>query len=363
MKRTNTYMEKRFFTALITLAAVITFVGCATADVAASGGAAIAGADGQRYTEKSIPTGNKTLAAALAWIRSNAVQWGAYTITVKADETIAAQYLGFDDKRVRITLKGDAPGREVRLSGTDSLFAVGRGVTLQVENLTLKGRGNRESEANDHALVRVDAEGTLILKAGALITENYNAEGGGGVNLNENAVFVMEGGEIRDNTAKRGGGVYTSGSFFTMQGGTISGNTVEEEEGGLNVRRSTFTLSGGTISNNTAGQADGGVCVSDATTFTMTGEAISGNHAAHIRTRLSVQRLWTSVGEYAQPKRQVLQGTSRHIPACVHRKYRQLCALPRLLDIEPFVFHSCIFSSSVSCVISISDPFSSRIRI
>ena len=286
MKHTNTFMKKRFFIGLIALAAVITFAGCATSGGTNSGGLAAPGADDHRFTEKTIPAGSQTLAAALEWIRANAVQWGAYTITVKADETIAAQYLGFDSKRVRITLTGDEPGREVRLSGTDSLFVVGRGVTLNIENLTLKGRGNRESEANNRALIRVDAEGVLKLKAGALITENYSSDCGGAVHVGENAVFIMEGGEIRGNTAKGdetadGGGVFIGEkAVFTMKGGTISGNTAKGG-GGVAVWKGTFTMEGGEISGNTATEwPGGGVKARENAVFTMTGGTISGNTAA-----------------------------------------------------------------------------------
>jgi hypothetical protein len=80
------------------------------------------------YTEIPIPADIQTLAEALAWIGGNAKADGGYTVTVKADETIPAQSLFYDGKRVSLTLKGDTAEREVSLSGSGSLFTVESGV-------------------------------------------------------------------------------------------------------------------------------------------------------------------------------------------------------------------------------------------
>ncbi|MDR2103836.1 MAG: hypothetical protein LBP42_07025, partial [Treponema sp.] len=294
-------IKNLFFIGLIALVAVITFAGCdnPTGDE-----------EDNPYTEVPIPDANDdTLASALAWISGNAVDWGAYTITLKAGETSAPRRLSYEGKQVSITLKGDAGDREVRLSSNGSLFTVESGVMLNVENLTLKGRGNSEGAANDSALVQVNAGGVLKLKTGAVITGNYNPDNdGGGVNVNENAIFAMEGGEIKGNTAKGGVGVNVRGTFiikdgtisgntatehggggvnvntgiFTMEGGTISGNTANDG-GGVNVHLGTFIMEGGTISGNTATEWDGGgVNVGGNGTFTMKGGTISDNTAAEV---------------------------------------------------------------------------------
>jgi hypothetical protein len=231
------------------------------------------------YAEIAVPASEDTLAKALAWIGSNAVDWGAYTLMVKADETIPAQSLSYEGKRVRVSLKGDAAGWEVVLNGQGSLFEVESGVTLHVENLTLKGRGNSASTANDSALVRVNSGGALRLKAGALITGNYTTiNQGSGVRVYENASFTMEGGAIRGNTSGIGGGVGIDKGTFTMKGGEISGNTANDNGGGVFVWQGSFTMEGGTINGNNA-EFGGGVEVNGNSTFTMKGGLIDNNTA------------------------------------------------------------------------------------
>jgi uncharacterized repeat protein (TIGR02543 family) len=218
-------------------------------------------ADGNLFTGATSVTGNirvyagwltpipdahdDTLAGALAWIKDNAADWSAYTITVKTDQKINHQWLSYDGKRVSITIQGDTAGWEVTLSDKGPLFSVESDVTLNVENLTLKGRGNSADEniANDSALVQVYSGGVLKLKTGALITENYNSNnGGGGVVVNKNAAFTMVGGTIRANTAIHGGGVFVDeNATFTKKGGTISSNTAANSGGGVHVYKGTFT--------------------------------------------------------------------------------------------------------------------------
>ena len=279
--------KKGLFLGMLAAALAVVLAGCATGEIAV-GGTAVSGGYDFRYKERPLPEDIDTLGEALAWIKKNAVNWGAYTVTLKANETIKAQHLSCNGKRVSITLTGDAKGREVGLGGTDSLFAVGQGVTLNIANLTLKGGGNSERASNSHALVRVEAGGVLRLKAGALITENYNGDGGGGgVQVGEKAVFIMEGGEIRGNTAKGGGGVNVNKGIFIMEGGTISGNTATQwGGGGLQASERSiftiFTMEGGTTLVYTAVGGGGGVRVENSekgsdSAFIMEGGTIYGN--------------------------------------------------------------------------------------
>jgi hypothetical protein len=214
----------------VLIVASLLVMGCASDSGNGDGGTGGIRDDG--YTGIPIPAEIQTLAGALDWLITNAVDLGAYTVTVKVNETIQSRGLNYGDKRVNITLTGDAAGREVRLDGTGALFNIDRGVTLNVENLTLKGRRNSADAVNDSSLVEVNSGGILKLKAGAVITENYNYTGvgnggsGGGVSVGENATFIMEGGTIRGNTSGRGGGVrIRNSSSFTKTGGIIYGDT------------------------------------------------------------------------------------------------------------------------------------------
>jgi uncharacterized repeat protein (TIGR02543 family) len=222
-----------------------------------------------------VPT-NLSLDASLRWLSDNAVEDGAYTITLTRDETIAPTTLSYGGKNVSVTLRGDAEKRTVNLSSSGNLFTVASRVTLTLDNnIVLRGRSN-----NTSALVGVNSGGILNMKAGSKISGNtvssYNS--GGGVSVG--GVFIMSGGEISDNTVSvnLGGGVYVSSSgTFTMSGGTISGNTASNVGGGVHTY-GTFTMSGGEISGNTSCNG-GGVYV--AGEFMMSGGTISGNTASY----------------------------------------------------------------------------------
>jgi hypothetical protein len=159
----------------------------------------------------------------------------------------------------------DGRGRTVDLTGTGVgyLITVRNGVTLALKNITLKGL-NAGDDGNDNkwAVIMVDTGGTLILKEGAHITGNTNANTayyrGGGVYVDTGGLFIMEGGTISGNIASSGGGVYfnSSSKTFTMKAGTIiSGNTATVNGGGVMVADGTFTKTGGIIyGQNETGQ-------------------------------------------------------------------------------------------------------------
>jgi uncharacterized repeat protein (TIGR02543 family) len=211
-----------------------------------------------------------SLADALTWISSNAVEGGAYTITLRNNETIPPKPLSYGGKTVNVILTGGTTERTIGLSTPGSLFAVGSGVTLTMDNnVTLVGRGD-----NTASLVRVDSGGTLVMNAGSKTSGNGNTSSsysGGGVSVK--GTFTMKGGTISGNTSSAsGGGVYVNGGTFTMDGGTISGNTCSS--GGGVYAGGTFTMNGGTISGNTC-SSGGGVYTGG--TFIMNGGTISEN--------------------------------------------------------------------------------------
>jgi uncharacterized repeat protein (TIGR02543 family) len=281
---------------------------------------------GTQVTASTMVNGNITVYAkwsifadlfldeALTCLSLSAVDGGAYTITLKRNETIAPRTLYYASKTVSITIKGDSTNRTVSLSSNGSLFTIGSGVTLTLDNnVTLQGRSN-----NSNSLVLVESGGTLVMNTGSKVSDNRidtldetgggvhvsaagkftmnggtisgnvttSASGGGGVQVSATGKFTMNGGTISGNATSSygGGGVQVRSGTFVMNGGTISGNATffsfsSYGGGGVYVTGGIFTMSGGTISDNTAGRRGGGVHVS-AGTFNMAGGAISGNTAA-----------------------------------------------------------------------------------
>jgi uncharacterized repeat protein (TIGR02543 family) len=162
-------------------------------------------------------TDNLSLDDTLTWISNNAMEGGAYTITLRNNETISPKSLSYGGKTVCITLSGETTKRTVSLSTIGSLFTVGSGVTLTLDtNITLQGRSD-----NINSLVEVNGGGTLVMNAGSKISGNTTSSlYGGGVYVS-NGTFTMSGGEISGNTASGGGGVCVLGGRFTKQSGGI----------------------------------------------------------------------------------------------------------------------------------------------
>jgi hypothetical protein len=234
---------------------------------------------------------SEELTTALSAIQSSAED--NFTITVTADLSIDPVSLtdaGYSGKT--ITLKGDRSERTMSLSSTGSLFTVGSGVTLILENnITLMGRSD-----NIDSLVKVDS-GNLIMNNGAKITGNTTSSGGGGVHINSGD-FTMNGGSITDNEVlannhNGGGGVYINNGTFTINNGDISSNRASSTNayvdvgGGVCVMEDgTFIMNGGKIRDNTASvsgyyaDAGGGIWLIDSGIFSMTGGEISGNTAS-----------------------------------------------------------------------------------
>jgi len=207
-----------------------------------------------------------SLSEKLRWIHDKAVDGGNYIVEVTTEETlnpISSPYVGnlyYGGISVNITLKSsDNTTKFISLGeNKGTLFTVGSGVTLTLDNyITLQGNGNN----NKYSLIMINSGGTLEMKALSKITGNKIANNGGwqaGVYIQENARFIMNGGEISDNTAEGCGGVWVAGTF-TMNGGKISGNKVYGNSGGgVWVCGGTFTMNGGEISGNTAEGNDGG---------------------------------------------------------------------------------------------------------
>ena len=234
-----------------------------------------------------VPSSNlvpgKNLSAKIQWLDTNVESDSSYTIEVTSNESIDPITLFYSGKdNVTVTIKGVKASRTISLNTNGSMFIVGSGVTLILDNnLELKGRSD-----NSGSLISVYSGANLILNSGARVTNNtrYNNRSsyGGGVYVSS-GTFTMKGGKISGNSSDSsgslaslfsyGGGVYVYGGTFIMSGGEISGNPCfasgsilsSGNGGGVYVSiGGTFTMSGGGISSNTADNG-GGVYVSSGT--------------------------------------------------------------------------------------------------
>ena len=198
-----------------------------------------------------------TVADQFAWLRNNAESNGNYLIELRGSITLAPQRLALPAGRnnVTVTLRGAYTMHTVRLTNNGSLFSVGYGITLVLDNnITLQGRNE-----NTGPLVEVRNGGSLVMNEGSIIRGNAVSRRitntAGGVRINNGGAFTMNGGRITGNTGSEGnngminmrhvgawgtvGGVL-NGGVFSMYGGTVSGNTGGRGGNGSNNNRTFF---------------------------------------------------------------------------------------------------------------------------
>jgi hypothetical protein len=238
-----------------------------------------------KWDALNVPGDN--LAAKLSWLSSNAVNGGKYIVTVAGNEENinSGNRLGYKGKIVTITLIGGA----VKLKNIGAMFNIDYGVTLILEDVTLKGLSN-----NNMPLVIVEGDGKLVMNKESAITENHNNHGnhigGGGVFVGCNGTFEMNAGAIYKNktfSEASGGGVFVWGGTFEMNAGDIYLNNSDGSGGGVFIMKSdevnliadgTFNMNGGKITDNTA-KFGGGVTVETEGKFTMKDGNIFKNKA------------------------------------------------------------------------------------
>lgn len=132
-------------------------------------------------------------------------------------------------------------------------------------------------------------DGTFIMES-AVLQNNKSVLRGGGVFIycndsNPPPIFSMSGGEIHDNTANYGGGVYiaTNGQF-DLTGGSIHDNTAEVSGGGIYTYQGTVTMENAVLADNkiseTTGndRGGGGIYIYEGT-FKLKSGTISGNRS------------------------------------------------------------------------------------
>jgi len=220
----------------------------------------------------TVPVQRTSLVAAqIAALHVGALPSAATILTMIADEWLAPQLLYFGGNAITITLTSGMPGDTLYLDGANAMFTVGRGVTLVLENITLRG-----TFSNTASTVVVESGARVHIGNGARLSCNGTDSEvfGGGVTVQAGGTLVMTGGVIEENIAINGGGVYNRGGTFIMRGGQVRVNDGMLGAGVLNSGR--FELWGGTIAYNIA-MRGGGVANQANGTFLMFGGLIAAN--------------------------------------------------------------------------------------
>ena len=232
-----------------------------------------------------------------------------------------------------ITVTGETPLRgEISLAGTSAqikraddyngyLFSVSKKTKASLSDIVIDGNKNNKSIEN--SLIEVESGATLEVKKGAHLRNNVISDSapgipdGGAIHANS-ATIEMTGGEISENAATYGGGMYLEASTLHFSDGIlrnnrakptiIAGSAVKRYGAGggiLATDTSKITLTGNAqILNNEAAENGGGISLGkqnelDDSVLHMTGGTIAGNTAGASGGGLFVQcstQAWISAG-------------------------------------------------------------------
>ena len=186
---------------------------------------------------------------------------------------------------------------DFRITRTAELYQA-QNANVIIRNNHTNGNGGGIFARNNEILqfgIPVTHPTVLTLRDGIVIHDNTANQNGGGVNLysasnHEDGVqLLIRGGNIRNNTAHSGAGVFVTDAYMDQSGGHIHhnrgiatpGNIAGASRGGgvALTGTSTFDMTSGEIRNNyTHGQelqngGGNGVWMGDETTFNMSGDA------------------------------------------------------------------------------------------
>lgn len=192
-------------------------------------------------------------------------------INLQKDADLTLEHITIDgnaDKLAGNSISGD----ELIRADYQSTLTLGDGCVLQ----------NNQANAMGAAIAGWEKL-NLIMEQGAVIQNNHTtgAHYGGAIFLANDCTFTMNGGEIKNNLANRGGAISLIGSSMTMNGGSISGNSTNNTSDGyggaiyisdyegisglsgtpnaITPHEASFIMKGGTISGNSAYKYGGAI--------------------------------------------------------------------------------------------------------
>ena len=160
-----------------------------------------------------------------------------------------------------LTIKSFDNNYKIDANNQGKVMTIKNKAFVTLENVTLtKG-------CSAYGTGGVEVYGSLTLSDNCIISYNTVTSSGygAGICLRPNAKLTMNGGEITENTGSSddsifGGGVYLDDAEFVMNGGEISNNSAKYG-GGVCVSGGTFKMYDGSISNNTVSSKGKGVYV------------------------------------------------------------------------------------------------------
>ena len=176
------------------------------------------------------------------------------TIYVMDDLTVNSEMTLDEDKNINLTSYSETGEANsiIRATNSNSNIINQTNGSLRLEDIIIDGN-NVET---NHALIVVDA--SLLIEEGAIIQNGININEGetdeiGGAIAGIGGTITINGGIIKNNTAKDGGAIYLrQDATMTIDGANITNNTATSSNGGLYIEKgNTYTYNSGVICNNT----------------------------------------------------------------------------------------------------------------
>lgn len=159
----------------------------------------------------------------------------------------------------------------------------GGGIYMEEKTVvTIEGCSVAGNMANDGAGVQIEGD-TAKLQMGRSAFISYNKAfgqlyGGGGVCVDGTSVTIA-GGNVVNNNAKNGGGIYCYNKSVSVIGVKIADNKADNNGGGIYPQETGVSVSGCEITNNTAGGNGGAIFVY--TTGASVSDTVIENNAAN----------------------------------------------------------------------------------
>ena len=200
------------------------------------------------------------------------VEGRTVTFTTAGKKDTDYPYVG-SGTRATVTRGSGVAGGQTTLVANGNLNLKNIVLDGGAENGITPGSGTRCMYINNSSC-------TVTLGENALLQNGHldGSHDGGGVYINSGEL-KLEGGVIRNCTARNGGGVYENGGTLTLSGGSnIYQCTATGNGGGVCQNNGAFAMSGGTVSNSRATQG-GGVYVVNNRILNMSGGSITNNTA------------------------------------------------------------------------------------
>jgi uncharacterized protein YjdB len=173
---------------------------------------------------------------------------------------------------IKVSIRGN---KTLTLSGPGNMIKIQNQQTVILRETTLNGNGSN----NTSLVYLTDNNNEFIMQSGEISNNTSTGDGGGVYVGASGGTFRMNGGNISGNTATNGGGVYVnSGEFEMNPSAIIYNNTATNNGGGVYVASGQSIMTDGIISSNRANNG-GGVYVHNVGTFTMRNSEISDNRA------------------------------------------------------------------------------------